>query len=198
MKSDIVCTEFNPSEGSRSYVDGSSVEPAENNHIKSRLSSLSSQAWTPEVFTIGGYIEITINRPLSMRGIVTQGGSGKWVTEYEVWTSADGREDNYDPQGFFQGNVDDETKVSNVLPLPVSANFVRWLQIVKYKYVYFHFDFAEGQSPKMSLKYQNIGCIDVDFCDHGAFEFRQIPAKFCQQLVKFSQMFGNKNLAICV
>jgi len=125
LKSDIVCTEFNPSEGSRSYVDGSSVEPAENNHIKSRLSSLSSQAWTPEVFTLGGYIEITINRPLSMRGIVTQGGSGKWVTEYEVWTSADGREDNYDPQGFFQGNVDDETKVSNVLPLPVSANFVR-------------------------------------------------------------------------
>ena len=30
----------------------------------------------------------------------------------QVRTSPDGREDNYEPQGVFDGNFDDETKVS--------------------------------------------------------------------------------------
>ena len=35
------------------------------------------------------------------------------------------------------------------------AAFLHWLQIFKSKYLHFHFDFAEGQSIKISQKYQN-------------------------------------------
>ena len=45
---------------------------------------------------------------------------------------------------------------------------VHWLQLVKYRYSYFHLDFVEGQSIKISSKYQHLGSIDPDSCDQGA------------------------------
>ena len=67
----------------------------------------------------------------------------------------------------------------------------------------FHFDFAEGQSIKISSKYQNISCIDADFYDQGAIvqhfsgfcwdltRIRRIPANFRKCWLKFSKCFEN-------
>ena len=73
-----------------------------------------------------------------------------------------------------------------------------WLQILEYKYLYFHFGLAEAQSIKISSKYQNpffnskyqnIGCIDADFCaDFAIFlHFSRSTRIYWRKCVKMSK-----------
>ena len=77
-----------------------------------------------------------------------------------------------------------------------------WLQIFKSKYLHFHFDFGEGQSIKISSKYQNqffnskcqnIGCIDPDFCaDFAIFlHFSRSTRIYSRKCVKMSKTCKN-------
>jgi hypothetical protein len=72
----------------------------------------------------------------------------------------------------------------------------------------FHFDFAEGQIIKISpnyqnpigaSNYQNIGCIDADFCDQGAIfqHFSKSTRIFCRKRVKISEIIKNLRTKIC-
>ena len=68
----------------------------------------------------------------------------------------------------------------------------------EYRYLHFHFDFAEGQSIKISpkyqnpffnSKYQNIGCIDAEFCaDFAIFlHFSRSTRIYWRKCVKMSK-----------
>jgi hypothetical protein len=78
-----------------------------------------------------------------------------------------------------------------------------WLQTLDSNYLHFHFEFAEGQIIKISpnyqnpvqtnfraSNYQNIGCIDADFCDQGAIFsiFRNGPEYIAENGSNFQKL----------
>ena len=67
--------------------------------------------------------------------------------------------------------------------LPGKRQMRTWVQILKYKILHFHFDFRRGP------KYQNIGCIDADFCaDFAIFlHFSRSTRIYCRKRVKISK-----------
>ena len=69
----------------------------------------------------------------------------------------------------------------------------------RFKYLYFQFDFANGQSIKISQKYQNIGWIDADFNERGVIfqhfssstrESSCVPQIFRQHHVALPRLTG--------
>jgi hypothetical protein len=113
-------------------------------HAQSTLDS--PMAWLPGVQTFAAgtqWMQMDLGRSRYVSGLVTKGrdGHNQWTTSYKVQYSLDGVSFQEHADAF-AGNTDRATKISNYLPEPVLARYVRVLP-------YSHYDHAAVRAAVM-------------------------------------------------
>ncbi|XP_014665852.1 PREDICTED: hemocytin-like [Priapulus caudatus] len=93
----------------------------------------SPSGWVPRIHNSNQYIEVRLNEPTEISGVVTQGHKELpyWVTNYRVSYSVDGRDTSYysdSPDGnpkVFTANTDQETPVTNLFTRDILIRVLR-------------------------------------------------------------------------
>lgn len=115
-------TYFNVPAGSRtaSSSNSASLSPA-----NSTLTSGSS--WSALTAITGDYLTLDLGSSQTVNGVVTKGrgDAGQWVTGYTLSYSTDGTA--YTDMGRnYKGNTDNNSEVSNIFTLPITARYIRF------------------------------------------------------------------------
>lgn len=85
-----------------------------------------SHAWCANATRGGNSITVDMTSPNLVTGVATQGRgeAAQWVTDYSIETSVGGHQ--WDPQGTFVGNFDQQTICKNTFQNIVLARFVKF------------------------------------------------------------------------
>ncbi|XP_038064463.1 neuropilin-1-like isoform X2 [Patiria miniata] len=112
---------------------------------KSRLNV--TAAWCPVAEDQNQWIRVDLQSPTTVTGLITQGRhrSNVWVTSYKVQHSDDGTNwsDVTGTDGLpvkFQGNVDNETPVTNYFPAVLNTRFIQIRPLAWTRYICLRFE----------------------------------------------------------
>nr|XP_026696052.1 lactadherin-like [Ciona intestinalis] len=95
-------------------------------------------AWASGNQSAGNWIQVDLQSPTLLTGVVTQGRPGghfmQWITSYKIayginQTSFQTIQNSDGNDVIFQGNRDIDTKVTNMFPAPIIGRYVRLIHI---------------------------------------------------------------------
>ncbi|XP_033111312.1 neuropilin-1-like [Anneissia japonica] len=126
--------------------------------LNSTIGGSGVSAWCPVNQNRYQWIQVYLGKLHIVNGIMTQGQRLQWVTMYEVSYRVNGSgwivvmgHDGLPRE--FMGNYDEDTVVTNVLPEPIKAQFIRIRPLSWHTYP--------------CLRFEVLGCLDVDDCVAG-------------------------------